>query len=384
MSKANIQPVYDYKNISIFEGLNPLRFIAALFVLMHHSEIVKRKNGIDNFEWLSLFKNGDNAVTFFFVLSGFLITYLLLKEQGRTGSIKIKNFYLKRILRIWPLYFLLVIIGTILLPFAFSLLNLDYEMPYSLGQTWFYFCFFLPFLVTLFYGHHFLEPLWSIGVEEIFYLIWAPLFKICKHKIFHFLIAVILIKLFLNITGYFFVEDKIYTYIFSVFQFEAMAIGGLGAYLLYTKGNLITNLSIFKIPVQFVLFSTMVSYLAFQDNIDNRLWNILFKTPIVSPLVIDLLFLYVIICISVVHNSIVKLRNKILSYLGEISYGIYMYHMLIIFGTIHFLKRYLIQMSAFWSHLMYYSIVISFTILVSFLSKHFFENYFLRLKERLA
>ena len=99
----------DYKNIKLFPGLNSLRFMAAFLVLMHHSETIKSKHGIVNFDWLGLFKNGGNAVTFFFVLSGFLITYLLLKERHKTATTSIKNFYLKRVLRIWPLYFLLVL-----------------------------------------------------------------------------------------------------------------------------------------------------------------------------------------------------------------------------------------------------------------------------------
>jgi len=103
--KSKNTEITDYKNIVVFQGLNSLRFIAASLVVMHHSETIKKKNGIENLEWLGLFRNGSNAVTFFFVLSGFLITYLLLKESDKTGSVCVKNFYLKRILRIWPLYF---------------------------------------------------------------------------------------------------------------------------------------------------------------------------------------------------------------------------------------------------------------------------------------
>ena len=97
----------DYKNIKHFEGLNALRFFAAFLVVIHHAEAVRKKNGLFNLDWLSFFKNGGNAVTFFFVLSGFLITYLLLKEDNQTGETSIKTFYLKRTLRIWPLYFLM-------------------------------------------------------------------------------------------------------------------------------------------------------------------------------------------------------------------------------------------------------------------------------------
>jgi len=79
--KAINQKISDYKNISLFQGLNALRFLAAFLVVMHHSETIKRKNGIENFEWLGLFKNGGNAVTFFFVLSGFLTTYLAFARK---------------------------------------------------------------------------------------------------------------------------------------------------------------------------------------------------------------------------------------------------------------------------------------------------------------
>ncbi len=374
--------IVDFKNISIFNGLNSLRFIAALFVVMHHSETIKSKNELNNLEWLSLFRNGGNAVTFFFVLSGFLITYLLLKEKNNTGKINIKTFYFKRILRIWPLYFLLVIIGTIGLPFAFSLLHINYEMPYNLTDTWYYFVFFLPCLVTFYFGHHFLEPLWSIGVEEVFYLIWAPLFKLNKNKILNLLISIIFIKIILNLLGLLVIQNELFNYIVNIFKFEAMAIGGLGAYFLYTKGNLLNRNFLFKIPIQIILFVSLIVYLIFHSNIDNLVWNTIFKSPILSPLLVDFLFLYVIICISSVESSIIKLKNKYLGYLGEISYGIYMYHMLVVFGTIHFLKKYLIHMNSPWDQVLYYTVVLVFTILLAAISKHFFENLFLKYKPK--
>ncbi len=371
------------KTISIFKGLNALRFIAAFLVVMHHSETIKKKNGMEHFEWLGLFQNGANAVTFFFVLSGFLITYLLLKEWDKTADIKIKIFYIKRMLRIWPLYFLLIFIGTIALPIAFNSLNISYEMPYNLGQTWVYFFLFLPGLVTYFFGHHLLEPLWSIGVEEVFYLIWAPLFKIFQKKLFALLIWVILIKSLLSLLGILFIHNELYHYIVHIFKFEAMAIGGLGAYFLFSNINPIGELFIFKTPIQILVFSIVVLYLIFHSNINNIYWNIIFKTPIVSPILIELLFLYIIICVSVVDNSIVKFKSQALSFLGEISYGIYMYHLLIIFATILLLKKYLIQLYAPWNQIVFYTIVSIFTILISVLSKYLFENYFLKLKMKL-
>jgi len=372
-----------YKSITFFGGLNPLRFFAALLVLMHHSEAIKYKNGLPNLEWLGLFRNGNNAVTFFFVLSGFLITYLLLKESFKTGTVSIKTFYIKRMLRIWPLYFLLVLIGTILLPFAFHVLKVDYTMPYTFGQTWFYFLFFLPGLVTFFFGHHLLEPLWSIGVEEVFYLIWAPLFKGLKHRILVVLLAVIAIKILLTLLSMYAIHNELFAYVVSIFQFESMAIGGLGAYFLFYHGEKLQQLALFKKPVQVIVYFTLAVYLVFHANIDNAVWNIVFKTPAISALFINFLFLYLILDVSSVDNGILKIKSRLLSTFGEISYGIYMYHMLVIFTIILFLKKYLAQMNPVLSNIVFYLVVIPAVLLVSYLSKKYFENYFLNLKAKL-
>ena len=188
-----------YQRINHFDGLNGLRFIAAFLVVMHHSETIRRKYGFLNLEDFSLFRNGFNAVSFFFVLSGFLITYLLLKEHNQTSSISIKKFYVRRILRIWPLYFLLVIIGTIIVPFLIHTIGYNYQIPYTFSQVWFYFLLFMPFMVNALFGHHIIEPLWSIGVEEIFYMVWAPFSKYTQKQYLVFIFSVIIVKILLSI-----------------------------------------------------------------------------------------------------------------------------------------------------------------------------------------
>jgi peptidoglycan/LPS O-acetylase OafA/YrhL len=95
-----------------FQGLDGLRAIAAILVVIGHIELVKKSFNLVNLQdgggpfYLYL---GGHAVTFFFVLSGFLITYLLIKEKENNNSISIKSFYWKRILRIWPVYYLLFV-----------------------------------------------------------------------------------------------------------------------------------------------------------------------------------------------------------------------------------------------------------------------------------
>lgn len=378
------QKARDYKNISTFQGLNALRFFAAFLVLMHHGEVIRQKNCLLNFGWLSLFNNGGNGVTFFFVLSGFLITYLLLKEVNKTGHVNIRRFYLKRILRIWPLYFLLIFIGTVILPFLFNLLHIQYQMPYTIGQTWYYFLFFLPGLVTYFFGHHLLEPLWSIGVEEVFYLFWAPLMEWFKKHVLTLLISMIIFMVIMRFIALFYIENKLLDYLIGIFKFEAMAIGGLGAYLVYNKGKILNGMAIFSLPAQFIFFALLLIFLFFHSNIDNPYWNFFFKTPLVSEIFIDFLFLYLILCTSVIDKRAIHLQNKYLSYLGEISYGIYMYHMLAIFTTVLFLKKYLVRLDVVTGSLVFYLAASAITVLIASFSKKYFENYFLRLKNKMA
>ena len=81
-------------------------------------------------------------------------------------------------------------------------------------------------------------------------------------------------------------------------------------------------------------------------------------------------------------KSIINLESKVLRFLGDISYGIYMYHMLIIFGIIIFLKDYFLTINSINSSIIFYLVLTIIVILVSYLSKRFFEDYFLSFKNR--
>jgi peptidoglycan/LPS O-acetylase OafA/YrhL len=373
----------DYKKIKHFGGLNALRFFAAFLVVIHHAEAVRKKNGLFNLDWLSFFKNGGNAVTFFFVLSGFLITYLLLKEDNETGKTSIKIFYIKRTLRIWPLYFLMFFVGALLLPIAFKFLHISYEMPYTFSQVWYYFVFFFPGLVTFYFGHHILEPLWSIGVEEVFYLIWAPLFKVFKKHILHLLMGVILTKIIIDLASIYFFKNDLFRYISSILSFDAMAVGGLGAYFVFNRKSDFTNLFIYKKPIQMLIYGLLAVFLIYNINFQNQLWKTVFSIPIFSKVFLDFLFLYVIIGVSLIPQNLFKIESKFLSYLGEISYGIYMYHMFVIYAIVLVLKPFLDQLTPLFSTFVFYTILFLLVVLVAYLSKKYFEDYFLDIKARL-
>ena len=161
-------------------GLNTLRFFAAAFVVISHANISLDKLGIYPASTRAFVNRGGDAVDFFFTLSGFLITYLLIAEVNNTGTISIKQFYLRRVYRIWPLYFLVVAIGFILLGYIYPALYHQPFFDFKIPEGLLMFIFFIPNYAAKNFPVGLLNPLWSIGVEEQFYLFWAPMVKYLK------------------------------------------------------------------------------------------------------------------------------------------------------------------------------------------------------------
>ena len=149
-----------YASKSVFGGLDGLRFISIIAVVWHHAT-----------EGHELFKVGSYGflgVNLFFVISGFLIVSLLLREKQKTGDISLKNFYIRRTLRIFPLYY-----GVILgLAAAYYLFARDSEF----GQR---FLSELP-IYLLYVANYYpvaFAIVWSLASEEQFYLVWPFLEK---------------------------------------------------------------------------------------------------------------------------------------------------------------------------------------------------------------
>ena len=123
-----LQPEFKY-----FKNLDGLRFLAAFAVIIGHSQSLIFDKGVRVF---SPFANklANFGVDFFFVLSGFLISYLLLREIDKTGKINIRYFYYRRFLRIWPVYFAYGLIALAVGKFFIDWFNYapSYSHDYSL------------------------------------------------------------------------------------------------------------------------------------------------------------------------------------------------------------------------------------------------------------
>src|SRR5688500_5665020 len=102
---------------SYFPAVDGLRFFAFFIVFLHHTLLnISSTNPLLNGFLVIIQKNGWVGVDLFFVLSGFLITMLLLKERQKFGRYSLRNFWIRRSLRIWPLYFLGLLFGFFIFP----------------------------------------------------------------------------------------------------------------------------------------------------------------------------------------------------------------------------------------------------------------------------
>jgi peptidoglycan/LPS O-acetylase OafA/YrhL len=364
--------------LKYLEGLNTLRFFAAFFVIISHANLSLYKLGIcKNLEYAFL-NRGADAVDFFFTLSGFLITYLLIIELNETKTISIKNFYLRRVYRIWPLYFLIVLLGFL---FFGAIYPVVYKKPYfsfSIPEGLAMFVLFIPNYAAKNYAIGFLNPLWSIGVEEQFYLFWAPLTKLLKKWLLQMIISFVLVSTSFYILLYndIFRFPPNWQYFLLTQKFYAMSIGAVFAYLLYYQFDRYEKSLFPKKYIQFIVLLIIIWHYTVGFSFSSNLY---FK------ILLSFLYGILILNVSVIKNKLVNLEKRWLTYLGVISYGLYMYHMLI--DYVLRLSTEKIAAKGAPSLVLiplYYILLIAGSIVIASFSHRYFEKYFLNLKYRLA
>jgi peptidoglycan/LPS O-acetylase OafA/YrhL len=370
-----------------FPGLNGVRFLAVFIVMLDHIELFKGYLKIDTL-WTDSFSAyiGKFGVTIFFVLSGFLITYLLLVEKTGTQTISIKNFYLRRILRIWPLYFILVILGFFILPY-FNIFTIPETAPIA---TDFYerlllYVFLLANVAFVFFpGIPFAGVLWSVAVEEQFYLFWPHLIKHSK-KILFVLLTTLVVYLLIKISciNNCFNADKIFmnklVKLIERTRFSSMIIGGIGAWVLFNKKQKI--LAIVYHPLSQVIAIFIFVIMLFYSNTNDIPYFNLIKNEFISLIVAIL-----ILNIASNKSTIIRLENKLFDFLGKISYGMYVYHSIIALVCVK-LFTYFLPTSDFmyilWSIILIL-LVLLLTVIISYFSYHFIELKILKRKNRFS
>ena len=359
----NSKPIY-------LPGLNGLRAIASLAVVISHTTLALSQFGLNskifgtdadgNPKGLDLAGDG---VSIFFTLSGFLITYLLLKEK-ELNRLNIKNFYIRRVLRIWPLYYLYLaasIITAVVFGITFHKFFVPFyiflaaNLPFILGRS-------LPFL-----AHY-----WSLGVEEQFYLFFPQIAKQSNKRLLKTAIALVILLLFLKFV--FWILKRKYAIetpflAITVTRFNIMLTGVIGAVLYYNKNGIFLRLATNKITQIFswlCIFFIAINKFHIASVIDQDL--------------IAIISVFLIVGQVTKKNLIVNLENKVCDFIGKISYGIYVIHPLLIFYYVEVIGTF--HSNSVFNYLLIYFLTIATTILLAYISYEFYEKKFLKLKER--
>jgi len=289
----------DYSGLRYFRGLDGLRALSVIMVIGHHMEDRP-------FYWL----DGASGVSIFFVLSGYLITTLLLKEERAKNRVRLKAFYIRRSFRILPIYYIVVAIYCILI-FGFDqsvFASKRQELLYALPSYLFYMNEFHIHGTGAGFGHS-----WSLGVEEKFYLVWPVLGFVLISSARYLRMPVVL-----GVMAVVFVISHFYPSLY-ILGYYKLLVGCMLALLLDREesyrfiGSIVSKAgTVFVIPA-FVIVHLLKPEYKFLD--------------IIYPITVALLIAMIITTNTWLTRF---LETAPVRTVGRVSYGIYLIHVLVL------------------------------------------------------
>ncbi len=371
LSQALVEPLPQHHARRFYQPeLDGLRFYAFLGVFIYHTlpEQPAFYRGLHlplPSLWGAVVKSGASGVDLFFALSAFLITSLLLRERQQTGRIALRLFYIRRILRIWPLYFVVMAMAIVLAHIAAQprpslvlrarlralrrqLVECSVRSPDSICT-----------------------PLWTVSIEEQFYLVWPMLMQMLERR--GMIVAAVV------------------TFLLATLSQIGVALFGLsGGYIYYgspsRSGSLALGilLALFadRLPrprwgMRWLLLTTgLGGWVAASAWLNDRPGPVTMRMVLgrVVGSVGAVLILY-----ACLHSRSRLVSNRWVVRLGKISYGLYMLHAIAILIMLGLLRP-----VWGWHLLAAKALGFVMTVLLALVSYRWIESPFLRLKDRFA
>lgn len=360
------------KNSFYLPELDTLRFFAFLLVLIHHAGYSKLIES-----WAVVAKYGWLGVDLFLCLSAFLFSRLLYEEYKKTGGINVKNFYIRRAFRIWPLYFFFLVLA-IFLTLQREGWNED-ATTRALGMLTFTDNFMVArsgYNNAILHSPH----LWTISYEEQVYLLipWVLLFFYRSKPTITYLALLGMASAGTLIRAWMIYRQIGHPdiWVLPYSHFDSVLGGiviGLGVFNRFLK----------RIPNLLCLLTGILALWQVTQlpNVTNIQWKLMLTYPLVG--IGTALIIY-----SLTQGGMGAIssmfRNGSLAYLGKISYGLYVYHKLGIFLSNRFTNLYVDPERLIVRPLVGLMLSFVITVVISTISYQLLEKPFLKLKERFA
>ncbi len=361
---------------TFFPNLDGLRFVAFFAVFVFHffgtpHAIVESNEILQVLHKLS--RQGFLGVNLFFVLSGFLITYFLIQEKIKKQSIDIRKFYLKRVLRIWPLYFLIVFVGFVLYPIAKTSLG---NNPYVEPANPVYFLFFASNFNNLIYGCEtpMLHVLWSVSIEEQFYLVWPILLALVPLRrlpvAFCLLIVVSLVFRAIN------VQNGEQLYFNTLSNMTDLIVGATLAWLLCFSKHFTRWMTNLRREIIVTIYTVGIVWIFYRPEIMGFA-----PYKVFDKLVIAMYFAFIIGEQTLSGRSFYKMENfRFISEWGKYTYGLYCWHFIGLLIALQVVARFTQSAIGLGVEFILALIV---SMVISFVCYHVYEKPFLKLKSKL-
>ena len=353
--------------------LDVLRFFAFFGVFIFHAAPHTRDfyDAAGAPHWLSsflisVFGAGAYGVDLFFALSAYLITSLLLRERDLTGTVDLRGFYLRRILRIWPLYLTFVALAAVAgRIFPSQYLGAGYILGFTfLAGNWVYVFHGLP--------HSFAIPLWTVSIEEQFYLTWPLALRKATGRLAVMAVGVLLLahllRAWMVVTG-----ASINSMEYNTFtRLDPIALGilialfqkQLPAFVRWQRWALILG--------GVAAFVSAYAMSALENNATVSTWQMAAAHTLTA-------FAATAVLLGVLGTQHSFLKHRALIYLGKISYGLYVIHELA-----HLLAKQIFPAASPLMVVGQSGISLAITIALAAASYRWLETPFLRLKEKFA
>ncbi len=341
-----------------FGSLDLFRFLAIVAVLWHHTS--------EGVAWLPASTRGFLGVDGFFVISGFLIVTLLLRERDRSGTIALRQFYLRRSLRIFPVYY--AMLGTLAAFFLLVKPRSPMARPFLADLP-----YQLAYLSDLVGGGTILAFTWSLAAEEQFYLAWPPVEKWLRGAAIPILLVVIAINQAIN----FGLLDGVFGPSWrgrqiSQITFTPICLGVLLAHALHDRRWYDRCARWLGRPWESLALAALVALACNIPQDDLSGWPRLTIQALMTLLLAT--------CVIREDNWLNRLLgSRAVRRVGVISYGMYLYHMF----AAH-VARLLVGPEPSAPPFAFFLVTLALTVVAAELSFRFYETPFLRLKDRLG